>query len=113
MMNEFLANFAEAVILAAVPIIVPLVIGWLFRKYQNATREIDSGLDWALRTAASIAVQAAEQSGLADLISDKKTYAIEVAEKHLVAAGLTGIDLDLIGAAIEAAVYENFTSKDE
>jgi precorrin isomerase len=57
-------------------------------------------LEWVARTA----VYAAEQAGAADLIEDKKDYAIEVAEMWLESKRLP-IDIEMIEAAIEAAVY--------
>ena len=54
-----------------------------------------------------VAVRAAEQAGAAGLIHDKRAYAFNVAEKWLKARGVT-LDIDLIYAAIEAAVYKEF-----
>ena len=54
-----------------------------------------------------LAIAAAEQAGAANLINDKKKYALNIAEKWLSDAGIK-IDLDLISAAIEAAVFAEF-----
>jgi len=62
-----------------------------------------------LEEAAKIAVTAAEQAGAAKLINDKKVYAMDVAEKWLEQHGVH-LDFELIDAAIEAAVYEQFNT---
>jgi len=62
-----------------------------------------------LEEAAVFAVMAAEQAGAAELIKDKKVYAFDIAERWLELRGIK-IDLDLIDAAIEAAVYEKFNA---
>ena len=43
------------------------------------------------------------------MIKDKKVYAFDIAERWLELHGIK-IDLDLIDAAIEAAVYEKFNA---
>jgi len=62
-----------------------------------------------IEEAAVFAVQAAEQAGAAELIKDKKEYAIQIAEAWLEANHIT-TDIDLIDAAIEKAVLELFNS---
>ena len=47
------------------------------------------------------------RSGAAELIKDKKEYAIQIAEAWLAANHIT-TDIDLIDAAIEKAVLELF-----
>lgn len=114
-MNEFLSKFAEAVLLAAVPVVVPLVVGWLVSQVQIARARLASELPdlyWVLNNAAKLAVDAAEQAGIAKLITDKKRYAIEVAELYLAEKGID-IDIELIDAAIEAAVLNEFGEKSE
>jgi hypothetical protein len=63
-----------------------------------------------LAEAAKVAVTAAEQAGAAKLISDKKVYAMDIAERWLEQHGIR-LDIELIDAAIEAAVYQQFNSK--
>jgi hypothetical protein len=60
-------------------------------------------LEWA----AAIAVKAAEQAGGVELAEEKKAYAIKFVEDWLASMGLN-IDLDLVDAAIEAAVFSEF-----
>ena len=64
-----------------------------------------------LAQSARIAVIAAEQAGAGKLSEEKKKYAIDYAEKWLKARGIT-LDLDLIAASIEAAVYKEFNAPD-
>jgi hypothetical protein len=65
---------------------------------------------WDLEQAAQLAVTAAEQSGLSGFITDKKAYAIGIAQAYLDAKGFK-VDLTVIDAAIEAAVWE-YLNKD-
>lgn len=64
-----------------------------------------------LAQSAKIAVIAAEQAGAGKLSEEKKKYAIDFAEKWLKTRGIT-LDLDLIAASIEAAVYKEFNAPD-
>lgn len=67
--------------------------------YPQATDQ----LEWA----ASIAVKAAEQAGGIELAEEKKAYAVQFVEDWLASQGLT-IDVGLIDAAVEAAVFSEF-----
>jgi len=100
-----------AVIAVALPILLKMLADWLKLKRDEFENGISDELSFALREAARIAVLAAEQSGLAKLIEDttlaKKRYALDIAERYLHERGFD-IDLDLIAAAIEAAVKEQF-----
>jgi hypothetical protein len=49
---------------------------------------------------------------MAGYVEDKKTYALHIAERWLAAKGLR-IDLELIDAAIEAAVWEELNKDRE
>jgi hypothetical protein len=55
---------------------------------------------------AKIAVEAAEQAGLAKIVTDKKEYAIDIVIRWLDANGLNGVDVELIAAEIERQVRE-------
>ena len=110
-----LSKVIEAILIAILPPLVAFLVsvglayakrvwGDLKQRYPSVTDLVEQ--------AAVFAVQAAEQAGAAELIKDKKEYAIQIAEAWLVANHIT-TDIDLIGAAIEKAVLELFNSDDE
>jgi hypothetical protein len=98
----------ETVILVLVPILIPALVAYLLAQARKAwaqAKEAQPDLTYYLEQAASFAVAAAEQLKLAGIINDKKAYALQIAEEYLVAKDVT-IDLHLIDAAIEAAVWQ-------
>lgn len=110
---EVLSVFIEKFLVAMATLIAPMAAVWLFAEARRAWAEFRLMQPKAaelLEQIAPIAVRAAEQAHLGGLIQDKKTYALEYVEKWLAAQGMT-IDLDLISAAIEAAVWEEFNKK--
>jgi hypothetical protein len=106
--NLIISNVLQAVLVVAIPPIVVAVY-----KYIRAVAEklLAEAREWSPSTmdiverVAKFAVDAAEQAGVAELIDDKKKYAMSVAEKWLAENGLV-VDLDLVDAAIEKAVGE-------
>jgi len=107
-----LSKVLEAILIAILPPLVAFLVsvglayakrvwGDLKQRYPTVTELIEE--------AAVFAVQAAEQAGAAELIKDKKEYAIQIAEAWLAANHIT-TDLHLIDAAIEKAVLELFNS---
>ena len=105
----------EAILIAILPPLVAFLVsiglayakrvwGDLKQRYPSVTDLVEQ--------AAVFAVQAAEQAGAAELIKDKKQYAIQIAEAWLEANHIT-TDIDLIDAAIEKAVLELFNGNDE
>ena len=114
-MDEFWKSFANSLIMAFAPIIAALIAGWLAVTIKRIWAGIKADrpeLAYTLETVARIAVQAAEQAGAAGYIEDKKQYAIEFIQNYLDAQGWGAIDVSVIEAAIEAAVYNEF-NKDE
>jgi len=102
------SKILETVLLAVLPLLATALTGWIlarigveWQKFKNAKPDIAD----LLARGAMFAVQAAEQMGLAKLIDDKKTYALQIAEDWLLLKGVK-IDLHLIEAAIEKAVAE-------
>ena len=97
----------ETIIMVLVPILIPVLVAYLAaltRKTWAQAKQAQPDLTYYLEQAASFAIAAAEQLKLAGIITDKKLYALQVAEDYLTAKGVT-IDLHLIDAAIEAAVW--------
>lgn len=110
MENEFWSKFVEQMLLYFLPILASALLGLIlmgFRllwvKFKQAQPKLASILEFV----AYKSVVAAEQAGAAGIIDGKKEYALEVAQKWLKAQGLN-IDTQVIGAAIEAAVWEEF-----
>ena len=110
-----LSKVIEAILIAILPPLVAFLVsvglayakrvwGDLKQRYPSVTDLVEQ--------AAVFAVQAAEQAGAAELIKDKKQYAIQIAEAWLEANHIT-TDIDLIDAAIEKAVLELFNGNDE
>ena len=108
-MDVFWSNFITAFSLALIPIVVPVVIAWVKLILAKATAALESwnpSFAQVLEDGAKLAVTAAEQAGIAKLITEKKEYAIEVLQMYLTAHGCPNIDVELIAAAIEAAVND-------
>lgn len=110
MFLEFLSEFVQGLLLAFAPILASLIAAWVLAKTKAAWDSIKAerpDLAMILQTAATMAVRAAEQSKMSELITNKKAYALDIAEKWLLEKGIT-VDLALIDAAIEAAVLTEF-----
>lgn len=109
-MDEFWVKLIQNVLLAFLPVIASLAAGALYawlRKTWAQFKNEKPDIAWILEQAAAMAVQAAEQAGAAGFIKDKKEYALGIAQLYLDSKGLK-IDLALLDAAIEAAVFAEF-----
>lgn len=109
-MNEIspvLIAVGNAILMAALPVLVVTMIaaigGWA-RKEWALFKAAQPTISDQLAMYARIAVEAAEQAGLAKLIASKKEYAIEIVVRLLSQVGLNGIDVELIEAEIERQV---------
>lgn len=105
--NPIISAFLQALLILAAPFIVGIVVAQAVRLTRTAWRELKEhqpAAAAALEVAASLAVTAAEQAGLTGLIENKKQYALEIAQQYLAMRGIK-LDLKLIDAAIESAVY--------
>lgn len=108
-----LQEFAMKLLVAAIYALVPVAVMWITRQVQKMWldwKDYQPDLAHATQQAAEFAVKAAEQvnlSGALEEFADSKLdYALEIAQKYLDARGLKNIDLDLLRAAIEAAVKD-------
>lgn len=108
--SSFWLPIASAAIQALLLMLIPVVIGavgvgirYLWSKIKAEKPLIAEFLAEYARQA----VYAAEQLGAIEQITNKKQYAIELVKKYCKTAGLS-VDVDLIEAAIEAAVSEEF-----
>ena len=109
-MDEFWMKLIQNLLLAFLPILASLAAGALFAWLRKTWAEFKAAkpdVAWILEQAAAMAVQAAEQAGAAGFIKDKKEYALGIAQLYLDSKGLK-IDLALLDAAIEAAVFAEF-----
>lgn len=108
-MNEFWSKFLQELILAMITIFLPTLLIWIIAKIRESWARFQvwkPTLATVLEQGAKLVVEAAEQSGIAGLVTDKKEYAISSLQAYLNAHGWKGIDLKVIDAAIEAAVKE-------
>lgn len=109
---DFLSKFLQEVALGMAPVIAVALIGVLIALFKKLWAQAKEAMPQAtdqIEWAATVAVKAAEQAGWLTLAADKKAYAIDIVEKWLASKGLS-IDVDVIDAAIEAAVWEEFGS---
>jgi len=89
------------------PVIDQIVELWVRKQLVQLDNRLPESWRGALREAAIFGAQAAEQAGLARLITNsatcKKQYAIAAAERWLQGQGYT-IDLHTLGDAIEQVI---------
>lgn len=106
----FISELVQGLLLAFMPVLASMAAAWLFAQVKSAWlkfKEDHTATYWVIEGIAEIAVKAAEQAKMAGLIAEKKDYAVAVAQQYLLEKGLA-INLDVIEAAIEAAVYSEF-----
>ena len=106
-MTEFWSEFVMKLSLALIAILVPMAVTWIGTKLRLLAETVKANrpsLYSVLKTGAELVVNAAEQAGAAELIDDKKEYALDALQDYLDAHGWKGVQLDVIDAAIEAAV---------
>ena len=109
-MEQFWSEFLQQVINVSAPILAVAlvsVLATLAKKLWAQAKEAYPHAIDQLEWVAGIAVKAAEQAGGVTLAQEKKAYAIDFVEKWLASKGLT-LDIDVIDAAIEAAVWDEF-----
>jgi len=114
-MDEFWSKLLQEVAVQVVPVLAVFAVGYAVKAFGSFWADLKfSQPDRAdaLEMAAKLAVKAAEQAGASQYIYNKKEYALDVAENWLAMRGIH-IDLDLIDAAVEAAVFEQFNADKE
>lgn len=107
--NEFLVKFAFELSKILLPVIAGFLVALIntWRRKLLADLEAHSPeLSWYLIEGAEMAVQAAEQAGVAGLIDDKKQYALNTLQRYLDSHGLEDFDIDVLEAAIESEVLK-------
>lgn len=108
-LNIFLQKFLEFVMPFLALALFGLLVS-LARKAWVEVKEHRPDVAFALEEAARMAVMAAEQSNLAGLVKEKKAFALKIAEDYLALKGIK-VDLHLIDAAVEAAVFEEINKQ--
>lgn len=112
-MDEFWKVFANNLLMAFAPVLAgllaALIISWVRLLWARVAAEKPQ-LAEVLHQAATLAVMAAEQSGMSGYVADKKRYAIDYLQNYLISQGWGAINIELIEGAIEAAVLEQFNS---
>jgi hypothetical protein len=115
-LSAILSKVLEAVLIALLPPLAVALLSFIIghaRKVWAEFKMTSPSTAEYLEAAAQFAVIAAEQLGIAGLMEEKKSYAIEVAQAYLAQAGVKNIDVALISAAIERAVYQEFHSDND
>jgi len=111
MWSEILSKTIQQILLVISPVLAASATAFLINLAKRVRAEAEQAAGeewlWLLDEGARIAVRAAEQLGLAGLIRDKKEYAMNFVRNFLASHGID-VDLDIISAAIEAAVLEEF-----
>ena len=113
-MEEFinlLQQFVFNLLVLALPVIAAFLIALLKAWIEKVLAEVEEAqpkLADAIKQAVSLAVKAAEGLDLAGMITDKKAYALEIAQAWLDEEGWGEIELDILEAAIEAEVLKVF-----
>lgn len=109
--GQIIQTVLEAVLTIALPVVVGYAVTWLRTQRESLLARLDEKARFMVQDAVRIAVQAAEQSGLAKHIADKaeekKRFALDFAEKYLAEWGLE-MDLDVLADMIEAEVHRQF-----
>ena len=102
-MNTFWNTLLQQVLVVIVPPLAALAAAWVVQEIRKIGKGINSDTMTKINWAVAMAVNAAEQAGAAKLITDKKKYAIDLAQQYMAKAGVT-VDLTLLDGLIEAAV---------
>ena len=111
-MENVLSAVLQKLLEYFLPILAVALVGFLAAKikyYLAESKAWNPKITSLLEEAAVFAVMAAEQAGAAELIESKKEYAFDIAERWLEQHGIM-LDIELIDAAIEAAVYKQFNA---
>ena len=106
-MDSFWVTLLQQILVIALPTLATaltaLVGAWILQKSREIGKKISVQQMQSIEWAVSVAVNAAEQAGLAKLIEDKKQYAIGLAQQYLSKQGIP-VDVSLLEGLVEAAV---------
>ena len=113
-MNQFvniLQEWVAGMVILALPVITGFAIALLKLGVDRLMQQIEENrpnLRYAIKEAVELGVRSAEQMELSGFIDDKKAHASAIAQRWLDSQGWEEIDMNLVGAAIEASVLEQF-----
>ena len=110
---KFISEIVQGILLAIAPVIAGYAASWLIAKSRMmwaAFKAENSNYAFILEELAHIVVKAAEQAEVAENITEKKDYAVQTLQMWMEAQGYN-VDLAVIEAAIEAAVYDEFNKQ--
>lgn len=111
-MNEIIMKAFSDFLAIVLPVLVSAVAAVAvnyFRLLEQRIKNEKPDLYKVLDILVKQGVSAAEQLGLNGEIADKKAYAIKYVQDMLAQYGLKGIDVSVIEAKIEAAVFDEIT----
>ena len=102
-MSNFWSGILQQVLSITLPplavALVALVIAWIRKVEKGLSADVMDSINLAVM----MAVNAAELAGAAQLIADKKEYALDLAQQYLAKQGIK-LDLSLLDGMIESAV---------
>ena len=104
---DFVFGLLQLALEAALPVLVVMLIAWVRVQVKAGFAKLEPNVQLILQEAARIAVLAAEQMNLAGQLDEKLDFAVGIAQSFLNEHGVE-LELDLIIAAIEAAVMDEF-----
>jgi hypothetical protein len=109
MTQKFVVDFLYSLAGVLVPVLATMVAGYAIQGIRYLEQKIKNerpDVYATLMFVAKEAVHAAEQSGFAGLVEDKKAFALAYLQRELDARGIKGFDLTTLEDKIEAAVFE-------
>jgi hypothetical protein len=109
---EFISELLQSLLLAVLVPLAGFAVQALIAWGKDKRAELDQKNQWMLDSAIRIAVFAAQQVYGATNGAEKKAYALDIAEKWLASKNIY-MDLDVLDAAIEAAVFEQLKRWEE
>lgn len=110
-LNDFLAMLAQALIIIAMPVVIAAAVQFYRVQSQQLQSRLSEDQRGFIDRAIKIAVQAAEQTGLAEQIAgpEKRDMAVKLAQRFFDERGIR-MDLASIVAMVESEVLTQFNN---
>jgi len=112
---KYLSAFLEPFLVIVLPILATFLAGLVVQQIRLVQEKIKNerpDIYGILAFLTEAAVKSAEQAKIAELIDDKKAYAIQFVQDRLATYGIK-MDVSLIAAEIEKAVFESINQPKE
>ena len=107
-LQTFIQIVSRELIALVIPAVAAFVVAWIYAKRKEVMAKLTASQIALLENWVQIVVQAAEQSGLANLIANtaeaKKKYAIDALQIIVDTHGFKGFSVAELEANIEAAI---------